>query len=37
MRLLGPIVTRIGKRQEAQCWEGLKRYLEEADEDPLSQ
>jgi hypothetical protein len=26
--LLGPIVTRIGKRQEAQCWEGLKRYLE---------
>ena len=28
MRLLGPIVTRIGKRQEAQCWEGLKRDLE---------
>ena len=37
MRLPGPIVTCIGTRQEAECWEGLKRYLEKADEDPLSQ
>jgi len=37
MRLPGPIVTCIGTRQEAECWEGLKRYLDKADEDPLSQ
>lgn len=28
-RLLGPAIALIGRRQEAQTWDGLKRFLEE--------
>jgi uncharacterized protein YndB with AHSA1/START domain len=27
-RLMGPLIARIGRRQEAEIWAGLKRYLE---------
>ena len=27
-RLLGPVIARIGRRQEAQIWAGLKQYME---------
>jgi Polyketide cyclase / dehydrase and lipid transport len=27
-RLMGPIIARIGRRQEAEIWAGLKRHLE---------
>lgn len=30
LRLLGPLIARTGRRQEAQTWAGLKRYLEES-------
>jgi uncharacterized protein YndB with AHSA1/START domain len=28
LKLMGPVISRIGRRQEAQTWAGLKRYLE---------
>jgi len=28
LKLMGPAISRIGRRQEAQTWAGLKRYLE---------
>jgi hypothetical protein len=27
-RLMGPIIARMGRRQEAEIWAGLKRYME---------
>lgn len=29
LRLLGPLVGVVGRRQERACWEGLKRYCED--------
>jgi hypothetical protein len=28
LKLLGPLVARMGRRQEEAIWTGLKRYLE---------
>ena len=28
LKLLGPLIARLGRRQEAQIWTGLKRYME---------
>ncbi|HEX9104577.1 MAG TPA: SRPBCC family protein [Polyangia bacterium] len=28
LKLLGPLIGFIGRRQEAACWSGLKQYLE---------
>jgi len=28
LKLIGPLFTRMGRRQEAEIWAGLKRYLE---------
>lgn len=30
LRLMGPLIRRIGARQERECWSGLKRVLEGA-------
>lgn len=27
-RLMGPVIARLGRRQEAEIWAGLKRYME---------
>jgi uncharacterized protein YndB with AHSA1/START domain len=29
-KLMGPVMARLGRRQEAEIWAGLKRYLESA-------
>ena len=34
LRLLGPLVARIGRRQERTIWANLKRLLEAQDEAP---
>lgn len=34
LRLLGPIVARVGRRQEEECWAALKRHLEQAASPP---
>jgi len=28
LRVMGPLIARIGRRQEAEIWAGLKRYME---------
>jgi uncharacterized protein YndB with AHSA1/START domain len=28
LKLMGPLIARLGRRQEAQIWAGLKRYME---------
>ena len=28
LKLMGPLIARLGRRQEAQIWTGLKRYME---------
>ena len=28
LRLLGPLIARVGRRQEQHTWEGLKQHLE---------
>lgn len=31
LRLLGPLVAHLGRRQEEHIWQGLKQYLESPD------
>jgi uncharacterized protein YndB with AHSA1/START domain len=33
-RLLGPVIARIGRQQEAQIWAGLKQYMENTPPPP---